>query len=139
MKKTYQRGTSLNAVILDKLVEVFRALNWKVKNENRFTLFCKALSRLESEEQLLIIELTRDFLHCDLSQYPSAIKQVIDKTVYVMPQNIQEVIAVPLVKPKNVGKVKSGSFLIYLLDQELNQFARAKIPKFSSVDRCSVL
>jgi hypothetical protein len=54
VKKTYRRGNLLKVQVLEKLVEVFRELNWNIENEDRFNRFCKLLSRLKDEEQQLI-------------------------------------------------------------------------------------
>ncbi len=139
MKKTYRRSDALNALILDKLVEVFQELNWDLHNDDRFNRFCNLLSRLKDEEQQLILKLTKSFFYCGLNHYPAAISQVVNKITEALPQNIKEIIAVPLVSPRDVGKVKSGSLLIYLISPELKQVASSKGLKFSNIDRCSEL
>ena len=138
MKKTYQRGDTINALALDKLVEIFRELDWNIE-EDRFDCFCKLLSRLKEDEQQLILELTRDFLYCGLNHYPAAISDVVSKVTSIIPKNIKEVVAIPLISPKDIGKVKSGSFLIYLLSPELKKAVEVNGCKFLSRDRCSEL
>ena len=139
MMKIYQSGTTLKVSVFDKLVGVFTELGWNIEEGGILSDFCKLLARLEPTEQQLVLEITRDFLHCDFIRYEATLRKIIPQLEAFFSEHIKEIIVVPLISPKDIGKSKSSSFLVYPLQEILRPIARVKNLQLSSVDRSSVL
>ena len=138
MSKTYQRGVGLNISVASELIITFDELGWP-KEDDLFEKYCKMMQLLSSDEQGLIFDLTRDFLYFRDTQYLGAITKVISGLEVAIPSSIQNIYAAPLIKPKDVNKVKSASSAIYFLRDSLKELASRREIEIKISDRYDFL
>lgn len=106
---------------VDKLVEIFKKKNWRVKEEGKnsvFDRFCKRLTELKSDEERdLIIELTNKFLWVQSNMYEEyllkALKGLFNSSEWILEEG-KAICICPLSLPKDFGHLKSSTFMLYL-------------------------
>ena len=93
-----------------KLYNIFEKKNWKIWEEGDssvFDRFCERLVELESDEERdLIIELTNEFLwiQSNIGCIFTGVKDGKEKSIYIC----------PLLPPRDFGKQKSSTHMLYL-------------------------
>ena len=87
--------------------------------ENLFENFCLAINLLEDDEKELFFFLTNKFLKISDIDYFPKIKYVIEHIE--LPENIKNIIVVPLTNFADSSKVKSSSSLVYYVKNQLRK------------------
>lgn len=93
------------------------------------------IARLLPAEQKLILDLTEDFFRCTLSRYDQALRKLITELQVSGHIDDRRIIAVPLTKPEDIGKVKSGPLALYLFKTEIRRRSSDYGLAFSTWDR----
>lgn len=132
------KTSDIDLSTLNRLIELFQQLDWGIGDE-LFPQFCALFAALSPEEQDLVLAITPDFFHCTLAKYEYATRLAIKNMDLKGIAPGSRVIAVPLIKPKDVGKVKSGAFALYLFRNEFSDVARAHNLQFVQYDRPELL
>jgi hypothetical protein len=123
---------------------LFASLHWSTTSEfededSLFDRFCAMLSRLTDEERDLVLTISADFLHCVLTVEDRAMR-LASRALAAKPHDgIKQIIAVPLIKPADQGKAKSGAFATYLFRTQLKRIAANLAVPFAAVDRPELL
>lgn len=129
-----------------RLLDIFNKHGWKVdkdldETENHrvvFERFCDLLYSLDNEEKDLILQLTEDFLHCRLWDYPSLLK----KSLLQIPSNLisesNEIFLTRLISAEDKIKTKSSSVMTYICLREvmpkLRDFSTKNIRSYDEPD-----
>ena len=69
--------TTLTVEIIDQATKLFNMHNWKIDNTGSFGRFCNALSLLSIEQQNCLLDISRNFLKVDPTEYHYYTKQAI--------------------------------------------------------------
>lgn len=115
------KGGELTPSLIKRLRKLFQRQDWPIHSEDDefeeeesvFDKYCLILSHLDNEEQDLLLTLTEDFFYCPSFKYKPLIKKALQK---ISPEKIgtcKEVFLLPLVAPKDIGKVKSSTSWLY--------------------------
>lgn len=111
----------LNVPTLLKINAVFQEQKWILDKENisgLYNRFCLRLSQLSSDEQELVIELTKRFLVIPQQEYLKYFLDIIhnptlfENSIITGSNNLY---ILPLISKEDIGKIKSSSFLWYAL------------------------
>lgn len=111
----------LNISTLLKINAVFKEQKWTLDNENMSSLynrFCTRLSQLASEEQELIIDLTKRFVVIPQREYLKYFMEIIHNPSLFEDSIVKKsnkIYILPLISKEDIGKIKSSSFLWYCL------------------------
>ena len=109
-----------------KLVDTFKQNGWDVPEsdveyESRFYRFCKRLSILDTNEQALMIELTKQFKNIDAQEYTpymvELLKQIHSDQSDFFVKN-KKIFVLPLLAPEDFKKTKSSSYMWYNFHDE---------------------
>lgn len=120
----------LSASIFLNLIDVFKANGWEISNntsglESRFNRFCERLSILDTEEQQLVIELTRRFTDISGNEYLQLIIKLLNR-MHDERNNVfsvaKKLFILPLVAPQDFNRTKSSSFVWYYFRDELVKY-----------------
>lgn len=120
----------LSASIFLNLIDVFKANGWEISNntsglESRFNRFCERLSILDTEEQQLVIELTRRFTDISGNEYLQLIIKLLNR-IHDERKNVfsvaKKLFILPLVAPQDFNRTKSSSFVWYYFRDELVKY-----------------
>lgn len=131
MKNKPPKKPSLSADIFLGIVEVFRQKGWEIPEndagyESRFNRICDRLSRLDKQEQQLIVELTSRFVVIDGGEYLRLILELLDH-LHTMKSEVFSPITkyfiLPLIAPDDMGKMKSSRFIWYYFKDEHVKFS----------------
>lgn len=109
-----------------KLVETFKQNGWEIpesdsENESRFNRFCKRLSILESEEQELIIDLTKNYMVINANEYLTHTLSLLNRLYKDGPEvftKTTKFYVLPLIAPQDVKKTKSSQCMWYNFQDE---------------------
>lgn len=135
-------STALSANLVQRVRDLFTELRWDVSEDGDadiFKRFCEMLALLRDEERALILDISRDFYNCSLANYARGTSKLVALLNNHLGTSPRQIIAVPLVKPEDVGKVKSANLALYLLRTDFEPIARAKKWKFVAWDRPELL
>lgn len=135
---------SLTALDATRLVELFEALRWSVREADgvesaRLTLFRELLHELDAEEKELILTITADFYLHALDSYQASAARLADMVAVSLVDGHDFVVALPLQRPKDVGLPKSAGLALYLLRHELAERSRGATWRFCAWDRLNLL
>ena len=104
-----------------KLYNIFEKKNWKIWEEGDssvFDRFCERLVELESDEERdLIIELTNEFLWIQSNMYEEYLLRAFKnlfKSEKWNPEKEKSIYICPLLPPRDFGKQKSSTHMLYL-------------------------
>src|SRR5258708_134714 len=121
---------TLNPTEVSKLGDLFRGLGWPLsengKATERFDAFVATLAELDPQEAELILTITNDFFHHDTGLYSASMRRLAEMIDNNLGQPGRTLIGLPLMKPSDVGKPKSGGMATYLLRLEMEQLARRR-------------
>lgn len=114
-----------------KILSIFEEKKWSIENKQYsdgiFDDFCSMLSKYNDEQQTLIIELAEKFLWVGINEYPSYLKSLFEQIASDKNNIIDKsktIIIIPLSAPEDFGKVKSSSFLTYLIKGDIVHIER---------------
>lgn len=115
--------SGLSVEVFFRLKEIFEEKSWDIEHdeENPFSVFnrfCSCLSKLDSEQQLLLLELTERFKRIKQEEYPLHISKALTKFAaneMVNFSEIKNIFVTPLLAPEDFGKPKSSTFVYYSL------------------------
>lgn len=104
-----------------RLVDIFNKLNWKLdtndeqisNHRNIFDKFCNFLDFLNREERDLVLLLTEDFLHINFWNYPTLLKKALLEIPNDLIDSCENVYLTALISPKDIGKTKSSTSMLY--------------------------
>lgn len=123
--------SNINPTTIRKLQTVFQNKQWRlpkeeeikgfdeIEIEDRFPYqsiynnFIKFLSCLDKNEQDLVLDLSEDFLHCPSLKYKFLFRDSILQIPTEVIENSSSIILIPLLAPKDFGKVKSPVEALY--------------------------
>jgi hypothetical protein len=123
----------LNISTLHEITNLFEELHWEIEDQkdNEFSLFnrfCSLMSLLEKEEQELIIELTRNqYLRVKFEEYNTLIEEAFSKAQKHSEKDfrkIKKIFVLPLLSPKDKGKIKSSSVVAYIFQNIEMQYKK---------------
>ncbi len=131
MKNKRHPKLRLSADIFLSVVEVFKKKGWEIPEddagyESRFNRLCDRLSRLDKQEQNLVVELTSRFIAIDGHEYLHLILALLDclhKTESDVFLPISKYYILPLIAPDDMGKTKSSRFIWYYFKDEHVKFS----------------
>ena len=109
------------------LIDAFKHNGWDVPKsdteyESRFYRFCRRLSMLDTTEQALVIELTKQFKNIDAQEYtPYMVKLLnqIHTTDNCFFATKKKLFVLPLLAPEDFNKTKSSNFVWYYFQDEV--------------------
>lgn len=113
----YSVNTHLDVSTFYKIVKLFEEKEWDIDDEldnpnSLFNRFCFMFSLLESNEQELIYNLTKEeYRWIRFHEYPILISHLIKKLKLY---KYKKIYLTPLVRECDIGKIKSSSMLFYL-------------------------
>jgi len=123
MKSTKKAEKKLSISDLSKLENIFSSKSWPIKSEvgeSIFDSFCNMLSSFEQEEIDLILDLTKDFLWVNESQYImlfcESFRELFEKQLSA---GIQQIVLCPLLSESDINKPKSSIILLYFIKANL--------------------
>lgn len=104
-----------------RLNSIFSKLGWRmhVNDEdifnytNIFNNFCRFLACLSEEEINIVLSLTEDYLHCPYTVYPKLMKKALLQIPKNAIDNCNSIFFIPLIDPKDIGKTKSSTGILY--------------------------
>lgn len=110
------KNLRISATNFLKLVETFEQNGWEVpendsENESRFNRFCNRLSILDSDEQELVIELTKKYMVINANEYLThtlALLNRLYKEEHEVFTKTSKFYVLPLIAPQDVKKTKSS-------------------------------
>jgi hypothetical protein len=113
---------ALTLAVLRRINAIFTKLDWHGSPDNEegnrlFDAFCSLLERLDSTEQELILMLTQDFLHCNLASYAHLVEDACKAIDISMLGSSSEVLIIPLTRPTDALRAKSGGTVSYLINE----------------------
>lgn len=120
------------------LDEIFELKGWKQK-ENYVDVF-NSLSRFseqiieQKEEYLLILELLREFHWISLNDYYNKCRKLLISLISDLSYRNKNIYAFPIIKEKHQFKVKSGSFISYLMKSLLETIPNGEKFKFEDIN-----
>lgn len=141
-------NTRISAENFINLVNIFKQKGWEVPEsdcdtESRFNRFCSRLSILDSTEQALVIELTKQFQNIDAHEYTSYMVKLLDQIHSANDSfftNKSKLFILPLLAPEDSKKIKSSCCVWYNFHDEiirLNPLFKDKCLVFCDTTRFS--
>ena len=120
------KNLRISATNFLKLVGTFEQTGWEVpendsENESRFNRFCNRLSILDSDEQELVIELTKKYMVINANEYLThtlALLNRLDKEEHEVFTKTSKFYVLPLIAPQDVKKTKSSQCMWYNFQDE---------------------
>ncbi len=106
-------NSGLSLRVLAKLKSIFDAHHWPTDQEDTFDRFCQMLAFLEPEEQDCVLELTKNFLRVDFTEYPHHIRKALTGIEPELFREAARIYLMPLRAPQDFGKQKSSTFVAY--------------------------
>lgn len=99
-----------------RLHSIFTANDWfsKPGQSEKYENFAKMLVNFTEEQKALIFELTGRFLWVGFNEYLDLLIKTLNKVESTRLSGIKRIICFPIIKPSDIGKVKSSSPLLYL-------------------------
>lgn len=108
--------------IFARLTEIFAKKKWEINiGEDELSLFnryCIMLSQMTRDEQILILELTENFIIVSPDKYMHYLSNILNdfvKSNKEMLKEIKNIYIAPLIAPKDFGENKSSTFVQYLM------------------------
>lgn len=130
--------SKVSAKILLKLKEIFEELGWDTKEDPAFNRFSKTLEFLDSDQQELFLELTRNFLKIDIAKYHVYLRKALRKIGQSILSNIETIYIAPLIAKKDLGKSKSSTMVSrFLVGRELGAKEILGVKSLFLIDRLS--
>ncbi|MBL1220146.1 hypothetical protein JET18_04810 [Chryseobacterium sp. L7] len=126
------------ATYLLELDKIFEQKNWKQK-ENYVDVF-NSLSKFsekiieDKSEYLLILELLREFHWISLNDYYNKCRALLINLISDLNHRNTNIYAFPIIKDKHQFKVKSGSFVSYLMKSLLETIPNGEKFKFEDIN-----
>jgi hypothetical protein len=117
MRKASYLKENLSINTLNRLRLKFEYLGW-LEEEELFLDFCAMLSRLNQEQQDLILEMTGNFLKVDLPNYYPYIHNALSLIKPEEFATVTQIYVLPLLDKDDYGKPKSSTFLAYLFQSQ---------------------
>ena len=93
--------------------DIFAVLNWD-RDGDLFERFCHMLDVLDEDQKKLVLDLTRRFLWIPYTRYVDELKNALKA---ISPEDVKpfdHIIVLPLSKPNQLHRIKSGSAVAYL-------------------------
>lgn len=127
MWKYEKENVNISFKTFSRLYNIFVDKGWSFEevSKNIFDNFCDMLGRLNEEQQELILELTENFLWLGVQKYTSELKNIFTKIASDNNRKIMDADTfhlVPLLKPEDIGKSKSSTFLAYFIKGNVRYF-----------------
>ncbi|MCH5138170.1 hypothetical protein JMF89_13265 [Clostridiaceae bacterium UIB06] len=119
--KKKEKSTLDSSTIL-KVMDLFNNKSWSIDDStnvmSRFNRFCYMLDKLNQDERELILELSKRYITVDWGQYLGKMEEALemiysDSTLGVNEESLLYIM--PLIAPKDIGKIKSSTCMVYLL------------------------
>lgn len=109
------------------LINTFKQNGWDIPEsdaafESRFYRFCERLSILDTNEQALVIELTKRFKNIDAQEYTPYMVKLLNQihlTENDFFKDKKKLFVLPLLAPEDFGKTKSSNFMWYNFHDEI--------------------
>lgn len=107
--------TKLSIEDLLRLSNLFENNNWGDKGGQDvvFDIMVEMLSSFSEEQKVLLFELFERYLWISLPEYTEFLLKTLDKIEPTRLENIQRVLLFPIIKLKDISKVKSSVVLLY--------------------------
>jgi hypothetical protein len=99
------------------LQEIWDSKNWK-ENENEayvYERFCNIIPHLSQEQKQLIQELIENYLWINSREYEKRFNNIIEKLDSAVLTGCNTIYILPIIKPSDEKKTKSGNHCIYYL------------------------
>src|SRR5690348_3016162 len=119
-RESSKKNPDIGLQMLDRVTRLFAHLGWDTSAEigngtTIFSRFCEMLTLLDDDaERTLILEITHDFYWCTLSHYDRAVRESISALQSTLQITGRQIIAAPLLKLADRGKVKSAHLALYM-------------------------
>lgn len=137
MKKFKKKEKStLDGSTILRVVDLFKSKSWEIDHSanemSRFNRFCYMLDKLNQDERELILELSSRFITIGLNQYLNQLQIALemiynDSTLGVNEESILYIR--PLISPKDKGKTKSSTCMLYLLQGNYFNYSENVYPE----------
>jgi len=116
----YVQEKKMSARTFIKVYSLFKRKGWKTDNipKSKFGRFCNRFAWLSSEQQTLMLNLTKRFECIESKEYYKLFIDIIDNNEEFRKSAIaasKKIHICPLIAPDDVGKIKSSTFLLYNL------------------------
>jgi hypothetical protein len=109
----------LTATEFSQLIKLFKEKNWEIDDpDNRLEGFKNTLQFLNVEQRQLLLEITKQFICIEISEYYRRFCNAFEKYVRFIPKkanNKTNLIILPLISENDFGKCKSSSLMLYLI------------------------
>lgn len=107
-----------------ELAEIFQQKGWDIEDGDHetslYNRFCNTLARFEYDEQRLILDLTKRFLHVHFTKYDKELNNVLEKMNRFGSREqmvASKFYVMPLIAPRDKGKIKSSTLMAYLMKE----------------------
>jgi hypothetical protein len=99
-----------------KVYKLFTEKNWHIKdgNDEVFQNYCELMGNLSDLEKDLIFNLSSQYLWITFNEYNELLKKALDLVEDEKLATCKRIILLPIIKPEDVGKVKSSFPLLYI-------------------------
>lgn len=120
----------LKTEMIRKVTDIFNNKGWPLdpepltEDEGLFDRICTLLSKLNEDEQQLMLTLTQDFLKFNFENYHPLFAKAIHSINFDSLSDYETIYIIPLESPVDTfrGRVKSSSNAAYLLKSMLNNY-----------------
>ncbi len=109
-----------------KAERVFNSLGWDKEEKDfgtkPFDIFCETLSLFSEEQQDLLVDLTLNYLYFPLVNYLKGYIEIFTKIEKELDKRIKKFYLLPLLPEDDIGRGKSGVFIVYHLHDSKSKF-----------------
>jgi len=97
------------------LHNIFTKKKWflKMGQESVHKNLCELVTNLTDEQKQLIFDLCNRYVWISNNEYLELLLEVLEKIEDEKIENVKRIIVFPIVKPKDIGKIKSSASLLY--------------------------